>query len=53
MSELKPCPVCGHEADIWDFGRSGFAVKCCSCDYHIFGADSEEHAIAEWNGDSE
>lgn len=29
MSELKPCPFCGGEADLWsNEGRNGYFVRC-------------------------
>ena len=62
MSELKPCPFCGGEAEIlggpenWtptfydpDSGGGPIAVSCktCACGLHFF--DDYEEAITAWN----
>jgi Lar family restriction alleviation protein len=31
MSELKPCPFCGGEAELKQTGRKGLTIKCKSC----------------------
>ena len=50
IEELKPCPFCGGEADIWRCEYTGncYMVGCSYC--HMFAmSDYEDEAIATWN----
>ena len=50
MSELKPCPFCGGEANTTETARSGkrWGVAC-SCGAAIRFFDSEAEATSAWN----
>ena len=47
--ELKPCPFCGGEAELFGTETNGiFYVKCLECDVDS-NFDTPEEAIAAWN----
>ena len=47
--ELKPCPFCGGEAELFGTTESGiFYVECLNCDVNG-NFDMPEEAIAAWN----
>lgn len=48
MSELKPCPFCGGEADTWD-GAGPWHVVCTKCGTVGSPCLTEAEAIAAWN----
>ena len=55
MSKLKPCPLCGAEAFVWQTNSQAW-VQCSECDCgthkrHLIqiSADTEEQAIEIWN----
>lgn len=56
MSDLKPCPFCGGEAqttlrNIGDSGEDFWSVECfnteCGCDFCLYHTEAE--AIEAWN----
>lgn len=52
MSDLKPCPFCGGEAEIWRANRERSAWiacmgRCCVLVSKEYTTDAE--AIAAWN----
>lgn len=62
MSELKPCPFCGHkhpslERQGWNIPAEGdgyqwvdmFKVVCVQCVAQTFSYRAEELAIEAWN----
>jgi len=46
MTELKPCPFCGGEAEIDEFP---FSIFCMSCFAETKGCQSVKEAIEAWN----
>lgn len=55
MSDLKPCPFCGGEAEILDY-RTIFSVECKTCLASVNGdrapePESDEHCESiDWEG---
>lgn len=50
MTELKPCPFCGGEAEIHPYGGGGYDVWCeGSCGAEINGFRTEAEAVEAWN----
>ena len=59
MAEMKPCPFCGGEAELYDHTRFDrkheklyeyFRVGCKECDLRFPKfSDSKEDAIEAWN----
>lgn len=55
MSELKPCPFCGREAEMKTFvsGRLwktvGYFVECSVCKNHTAMSLDERDVINAWN----
>lgn len=45
--ELKPCPFCGGEAEL--FQEYGWAVSCTSCCVKTLKYRIREKAIKAWN----
>jgi Lar family restriction alleviation protein len=49
MTELKPCPFCGGEAEMWVSDVTDRAVIYCKvCDARIM-KPNEQEAIEAWN----
>ena len=49
MSELKPCPFCGGEADwFWDGINQRWQIHCEDCTA-VISCDGLEDAIEAWN----
>lgn len=58
MTDLKPCPFCGHYAYVTYWGKILFAtnsengdcftVSCNNCDASI-SAESEDEVVKRWN----
>ena len=50
-TELKPCPFCGGEADIWETDRvtHPYQVMCLTCYCGTDASIDEETAIEAWN----
>lgn len=46
--ELKPCPFCGENGLVEEFGRL-VLVQCCGCGVATDGSLTEAEAIAAWN----
>ena len=48
--KVKPCPICGHEAEIErvDKGRFGWVIRCGMYCYKVFGA-TRKAALERWN----
>ena len=53
MSELKPCPFCGKEPEIFDFKDGRFIVQCSNSDCDVYPYTSihrdRADAITAWN----
>lgn len=55
MTELKPCPFCGREAEIQeeydDYYGISYAIFCteCDCIFDIPDNRNEENLIKAWN----
>ena len=53
MSELKPCPFCGEEPNVFSFNDGRFIVECSNSDCDVYPYTSIHHdkadAIAAWN----
>ena len=52
MPELKPCPFCGGEAEVYtdeDDTQEWFYVRCSDCWAQTDGNDTEIGAIDAWN----
>ena len=50
MAELKPCPFCGGEAELFTYGDGKFLPKCSVCWGMIEEwFSSEEEAAEAWN----
>ena len=51
MTELKPCPFCGGEAEHYEDGYMQHYVVCTrrGCYARSFGFESEAEAIDAWN----
>jgi Lar family restriction alleviation protein len=51
--ELKPCPICGHQASIvyglFDENKWGYTIKCHLCKKETTVKSTEEQAIIAWN----
>jgi Lar family restriction alleviation protein len=47
VTELKPCPFCGGDAEIC--GDEYFWVTCTSCGVETNGSHDEEEAVERWN----
>ena len=49
MTELKPCPFCGGEAEVWVSNVTDRTVIYCKvCDAQIM-KPNEQEAIEAWN----
>lgn len=51
MSELRECPFCGGEVELWDnkLERRLYGVICKECDCMTPYFESEVEAIEAWN----
>ena len=50
MTELKPCPFCGGEAEVWVSNITDRAIVYCTvCDAQIRIRQNEQEAIEAWN----
>ena len=54
MGELKPCPFCGWEAEVYDYEYGidpavAYGCKCEQCGIAMSGYDSYSEAIEAWN----
>jgi len=55
MSELSPCPFCGHtmidlhSSTCSGYGPLSYWIECCGCYTTTNAYDDEEQAIAAWN----
>ena len=48
-TELKPCPFCGGEAEVYAQAFNKYSVICSNC-YCVKGSyGTKEKAIEEWN----
>lgn len=48
MTDLKPCPFCGGEPRIYDYGEGHCLIACSFCCARTHD-DFLEEAIATWN----
>jgi Lar family restriction alleviation protein len=48
MSDLKPCPFCGHEAKGYS-NMNWYSIKCTFCDASSGISESGEDALKAWN----
>ena len=57
MEELKPCPCCGHPAEIWedcdDAGITFYSVGCSHCTIGTDWLYKRDDCISHWNARSE
>ena len=49
MEELRKCPFCGGEAEIFFVGRIGYLAQCKKCKNMTPWKNTEADAIAAWN----
>lgn len=53
IDELKPCPFCGGDAEIYDFKDGRYLVECSNTSCDVYPCTSihydKEDAIAAWN----
>lgn len=50
IPDLLPCPFCGGEAIVEEYGRSVFLAKCTSCGIKLPNVNrTKEEAIKAWN----
>lgn len=52
MSELKPCPFCHGEVEVYNpmpGYESGYGFYCLKCNAYFQLGDSEEESIEAWN----
>lgn len=54
QNELKPCPLCGGEAEIFSFNRKAFGVWkvkyfCVRCKVCGYSGRISRYAIEAWN----
>ena len=49
MSELKPCPFCGFEAELHMESQACFWVECLFCHVALQSRGGKPGAIAAWN----
>ena len=54
MTELKPCPFCGGEAEVFDYWNEGkkknrWVVMCKNCKGGLGELDTKEEAFEKWN----
>lgn len=53
MEELKPCPCCGHPAEIWedcdDAGITFYNVGCSHCTIGTDWLYKRDDCISHWN----
>lgn len=49
MSELKPCPFCGGEAEIMGYRYDCKWIICKKCMAETAAYETSEQAIAAWN----
>ena len=49
-NELKPCPFCGGDADLWhnEYTNACYIAGCSYCRMFAM-SDYEDEAIAAWN----
>ena len=50
--ELKPCPFCGGQAEIWHCNRfidKMVAIRCMNCNAQTFASYDEAEAVKRWN----
>ena len=48
--ELKPCPFCGHEAEMLNYSKNEWLVCCPACDGMVERwRETEKEAIEQWN----
>ncbi len=48
MTDLKPCPFCGGEANLFDHGDEYCLVACSGCCVRTHDGTADE-VIAVWN----
>lgn len=51
FNSLKPCPFCGHKADLRPVGVSGWTVRCTNraCYAEIASDLDPQTSIIKWN----
>lgn len=56
MDELKPCPFCGEQAEVYETPSNGYTIVArhddCCCFSNLMwgrGYETEEEAIEAWN----
>lgn len=50
-SELYPCPLCNHEAELYDLGSVSkkYYIRCTKCGYETYAYDTVQKTIDVWN----
>lgn len=52
MSELKPCPLCWGEVEVYNpmpGYNGGYGIYCPTCDSYFQHGDSDKEAAEAWN----
>lgn len=47
--ELKPCPFCGHKAELWEDMAGSWLIQCNGCGISTMHRWSQKMCIEEWN----
>lgn len=51
MTEIKPCPFCGRQADYWEDNQYSdrHVIECLNCGAHKRSAYGYESVLEDWN----
>lgn len=53
MDKLKDCPFCGGKAELTMNEGCDWIIHCDNCDCHMFGDETKEKLISDWNNRDE
>lgn len=51
-TDLNPCPLCGHTANVWQGWNAEFQVECAYCNVRSLSFYEMNRAIDNWNSQS-